>query len=77
MNIRQVKKDDIILIKKGAYLRRVDTTLRVTEADMICNRRVKVKRVNKTSLQIVFIRETYRMQFKMNPEVEIIEPIKI
>ena len=73
MNIRTGKKNDIIIVKKGMNLRRVDTTVRVTEVDLICGRRVLVTRVNKTSLQIRFLEDTYRIPFKVNPDVEIVE----
>lgn len=73
INIRKAEAGNIIKIKPRTRLRTEHSTLTVNNTDAICNSEVLVKKINKTSIQIMFLGEIYRMEFKSNPSVELIQ----
>lgn len=75
--IKKINAGDAIKILPRTRLRNESTSLVITDRDAICNQVLKVASVGKKSLRIVFQRDTYRMEFKSNPSVELIQTTKI
>lgn len=75
--IKEIKAGDAIKILPRTKLKNETTNLVVTARDAIYMKILKVQKVNKKSIQIVFKGDTYRMEFKSNPSVELIETSKI
>lgn len=74
--IRQIKAGDAIKILPRTKLRNDTTHLVVTDKDAICNQVLEVISIAKKSLRIVFQKDTYRLEFKVNPSVELIKTAK-
>ena len=75
--IKKINAGDAIKILPRTRLRNESTSLVITDSDAICNQVLQVASVGKKSLRIVFQRDTYRMEFKSNPSVELIQTTKI
>ena len=74
--IRQISVGDAIKILPRTRLRNDVTHLVITDKDAICNQVLEVASIGKKSLRIVFQRDTYRLEFKSNPSIELIETAK-
>ena len=74
--IRQISVGDAIKILPRTRLRNDITHLVITDKDAICNQILEVASVTKKSLRIVFKKDTYRLEFKVNPSVELIKTAK-
>lgn len=75
--IKEIKTGNEIKILPRTRLKNGETNLVVTTKDAICMEILEVVRVNMKSIQVRFLGDTYRLEFKSNPSVELIETSKI